>query len=611
MESWPTASSPRVHPFVMRRSCLVALGAFVLGGCTGTVNGGSPSPAPDESTGGVSGSGPGTGGSSGQAPTGAGGQAAAGGGQQPMGGQGGATPAGGAAGAGVRSPPVLDAGRVVLRRLNRAEYDNTVRDLLGTSLRPADKLPNDETAAGFDTVGEALSLTLAHLEVLEQGATDLVDELFALPVANSRRTSVLVCDLASASEDCSRQVLTAFARRAFRRPVVDSDITPLVALVQRARDAGNSYEEALRAALRAVLLSPHFLYMVERSAPGSGGAALPVNDHELATRLSYFLWSSMPDAELSAQADAGTLTRDAAALQVAVGRMLSAPNASALTENFAGQWLTLRRLPLVVPDPQTFPSYDVALRDAAVEETERFVQALLAENAPVETLLTADFTFVNQALGSFYGLTTTGPDFQRVSLVGTDRVGILGQMSFLMQTSHPSFTSPTKRGVWVLEQLLCSPPDPPPGDLMIEPLDEPAGGQTVRQALAQHREDPKCAGCHAIMDPIGLGLENFDAIGAYRAVEKGMPVDASGTLEEVPFVGARELSSLLAADARVSSCTMQQLLTYAVGRPFEAPDAHAYAAALVAEARAGARSGFRDLIETVVGSEAFRTRRGE
>jgi hypothetical protein len=319
----------------------------------------------------------------------------------------------------------------------------------------------------------------------------------------------------------------------------------------------------------------------------------------------------MPDAELSTEADAGALTRDGALLRATAGRMLTASKASALTENFVGQWLTLRRLALLAPNPGTFPSYQESLRDAAVEETERFVSALISDNAPVETLITADFTFVNEELGRHYGKTVTGPAFQRVSMADTARVGIFGQMSFLAQTSYPSFTSPTKRGVWVLEQLLCSPPDPVPGDLVIEPLGEPDPGQTLRQKLEQHRADPKCAGCHAVMDPIGFGLENFDAIGAYRTDDHGVAVDASGTIEEVSFVGARELSTLLAADPRIASCAAKQLLTYAVGRPFEAPDAHAYAAALVAQARAEGRHGYRDLIETVVGSEAFRTRRGE
>jgi hypothetical protein len=501
----------------------------------------------------------------------------------------------------------------VLRRLNRSEYNNTVRDLLGTSLRPADRLPDDTTVDGFDTVGEGLFLSLQHLELLEQGATELIDELFALPAADSRRASVLVCEPDASSDTCARQILTGFARRAFRRPVADAEITRLLSLVQQAQAAGNGYQDAVKAALRAILLSPHFLFMVERSSvPGANGAS-PINDHELATRLSYFLWSSTPDSELSTQADAGTLARDSAALGTTTERMLLDQKASAMTQNFAGQWLTLRRLALVEPSPRTFPTYNVGLRNAAVEETERFLSALVQENAPLETVLTADFTFVNQDLAQHYGMPAPGSDYQRVSLTATARTGLLGQTSFLMATSHPSQTSPSKRGAWVLEQLLCSPPQPPPPDVNTTDFvtDPGPGGQTLRQRFEQHRADARCAGCHATLDPIGFGLENFDAIGAYRTMDNGGPVDASGTLEDVPFSGARELATLLAGDPRFASCVAQQLLTYAVGRSFHTPEARVYAEALVAHARAEGRHGFRNLIDSVVQSEAFRTRRGE
>lgn len=601
-----------------RRSVWAPL-VFVLGGCTTTIEGPDGHLDPDHGAGsagtGSVGAGA-TGGTGASATGGVGGTSAAGAGPVTGGqagtttGQGGAS-SGGTAGAAALPAIVLDAGRVVLRRLNRSEYNNTVRDLLGTSLRPADQLPNDETVDGFDTVGEGLGLTLQHFEVLEQSATTLIDELFILPAGDPRRTSVLLCDVATGSEACARQILTAFARRAFRRPPAEVEILSLLALLQRAVDAGNSQEEALKAALRAVLLSPHFLYMVERTGAPGGNGASPIDDHELATRLSYFLWSSMPDAELSAAADAGTLVSDGAALDLAATRMLADQRAAALTDNFVGQWLTLRRLVFFEPSMTTFPSYRPELRDAAVEETERFVRALIDENAPVEALLTASFTFVNDALASHYELSPQGPGFQRVELSGAPRVGLLGQMSFLGQTSHPSHTSPTKRGAWVLEQLLCSPPEPPPADLMIEPLGEPVPGQTVRERLEEHRANPSCAGCHAILDPIGFGLENFDAVGAYRTEENGAPVDATGTIDDVTFSGALELATLLAADPRFAACTTQQLLTYAVGRPFHTPEAQAYAAALVAHARAEGRAGFADLITTVVRSEAFRTRRGE
>jgi hypothetical protein len=515
--------------------------------------------------------------------------------------------AGTGSGAGGVAP---DAGARVLRRLNHAEYNNTVRDLLGTSLRPADKLPDDETADGFDTIGEVLSLSPAHIETLEQAAGQLIDELYALPEADARRRAVLVCQLSAGAEvDCARQILSGLARRAFRRPVSEPEITGLLQLVDKVRTAGESYEEALKAALRSLLISPNFLYMVEKT-PTQAGVATPVNDHELATRLSYFLWSSMPDAALFTAAESGALTSDPAKLAAEARRMLEDPKADALTQDFVGQWLTLRRLALVEPDKKTFPQYDQALRDAAVRETQLLLRALIDENAPVETLLTASFTFVNQRLAQHYGLPGVGSDFQRVDLSQTQRVGILSQTSFLMATSHPAFTSPTKRGVWVLEQLLCSPPPPLP-DMMIEPLTAPVMGETLRDKLEEHRQNQPCAGCHTLMDPIGLGLENFDAIGAYRTMENGKAVDATGTLDGKSFSSVRELSRLLDTDPRLQSCFARQLLTYAVGRSFSSPGGQSTVDALVQNVSAASHRGMRDVIEALVQSEAFRTRRGQ
>ncbi|MDC0677731.1 DUF1592 domain-containing protein [Sorangium atrum] len=518
------------------------------------------------------------------------------------------TPGDGAGDPGTGAPGVApDKANTVLRRLNRAEYNNTVRDLLGTSRRPADKLPSDETVDGFDTVGEGLSLSLQHLESLEQAATELIDELFGLPAGDARRRDVLSCQLQAGSEEtCARQILSAFARRAFRRPVSEGEISGLLQLARKVSDAGNGYDEGLKAALRSILLSPHFLYMVEKAPAVPPGESAPLGDHELATRLSYFLWSSMPDAALFAAAEAGGLADDSAKLAAEVERMLTDGKAVALTENFVGQWLTLRRLALVEPDPKTFPDYDVELRNAAVRETELFFRELLNGNAAIETLLTADFTFVNQRLGQHYGMPVSGSEFLRVSLAGTERVGLLSHASFLMANSHPGFTSPTKRGAWVLEQLLCSPPPPVPPDLMIDPLAAPAAGETVREKLEAHRAEPRCAGCHALMDPIGLGLEDFDAIGGYRDSE-----DASGVLQGTSFSGVRELAALLSQDARLQSCFAQQLLTYAVGRSFHSAGGHAYAEGVVQGARAAGQQGVLDLLNAVVKSDAFRTRRGE
>jgi hypothetical protein len=514
----------------------------------------------------------------------------------------------GGGGLGGAAATAEDSGIKVMRRLNHADYNNTVRDLLGTSLRPADKLPDDETAEGFDTVGEVLSLSLSHLETLEQAAGLLIDELYALPATDARRKAVLVCQLQAGSEpSCARQILSGFARRAFRRPVSEAEITGLLQLVEKVRAAGESYEGGVKAALRSILISPNFLYMVEK-APMGAGVVTPVNDHELATRLSYFLWSSMPDAALFAAAEAGALTSDAAKLAAEARRMLEDPKAEALTQDFVGQWLTLRRLELVEPDPKTFPKYDRALRDAAVRETQLFLQALFKENAPAETLLTASYTFANKRLSDHYGLSVTGSDFQRVDLGQTQRLGLLSQASFLMQTSHPAYTSPTKRGIWVLEQLLCSTPPPFPMDMDIPPLATPVENETLRQKLEKHREAAACAGCHAVMDPIGLGLENFDAIGGYRTTENGKAVDATGVLNGTTFSGVRELAPLL-DKAKLQTCFAQQLLTYAVGRTFSSAGGQSYADALVQGASAAGHQGMRDVIEAVVQSEAFRTRR--
>jgi hypothetical protein len=251
------------------------------------------------------------------------------------------------------------------------------------------------------------------------------------------------------------------------------------------------------------------------------------------------------------------------------------------------------------------------LRDAAVQETESFFGALISDNLPVETLFTANFSFVNQELGKHYGITATGTNFQRVDLSSTPRVGLLTQASFLMMNAHPAFTSPTKRGAWVLEQLLCAPPPPVPPDLVITELTPPAAGETTRQKLERHRAEEPCKSCHSLMDPIGLGLENFDAIGAYRTTENGVAIDARGNLLGTDFTGAKELAKLLAPDTRLQSCFTQQLLTYAVGRTFSKPDGRSYADALAKHSAAAGRSGVHDLIAAVVQSEAFRTRRGE
>ncbi len=562
-------------------STAAALAALSVA-CTATIDGDLASDAPNGSAGGGTGT--------------AGASATAG--------------AGPGAGAGGSAPTELHVPTRVLRRLNRAEYNNTVRDLLGTSLRPADQLPEEAAADGFDTNGEALTIGVAHIRTFEAAANQLINELYALPATDARRGQILLCELTTGSEAvCTQQIFAQLARRAFRRPVEQAELERLLQLVEQVRATGASYEGAVKAALTSILVSPHFLFMVEKGELGRG-VVKPLDDHELATRLSYLLWSTMPDAELFAAAESGTLTGDPKRLIAEVQRLLADPKAEAFGQDFVGQWLTLRRLELVEPSAQTFPNYDVSLRDAAVRETELFLRALVEENAPVDALFTSTFTFANPRLAQHYQVAVSGTDFARVDLSGTERVGLLGHTSFLMANSHPAFTSPTKRGAWVLEQLLCAAPPPVPADLSIEPLPEPPPGQTTRQQLEQHRKEPQCAGCHTLMDPIGLGLEHFDAIGAYRTLDNGQPVDASGVLNGTPFTGLRELSELLKADTRLQNCFAQQLLTYAVGRSFHDSASKGYAEALAQSASTTGHPGMRDVLEAVVLSDAFRSRQG-
>jgi hypothetical protein len=365
----------------------------------------------------------------------------------------------------------------------------------------------------------------------------------------------------------------------------------------------------LRAALTAVLLSPHFLYREETSVGvGAAAQAKPLSSFELATRLSYFLWSTMPDDVLSASADAGKLAGDMSELSAQVDRMLKDPKAAALTTNFATQWLTVYRLDTVAPDTDVYPGYDDALRVAAQRETTTFVSQLISEDLPLSTLIDADFTYANARLGRHYGLSVTGDALVRVSLTGAPRAGLLTQTSFLMGNAHPHRSSPVKRGDWILDRLLCAATPPPPPNVEIPELPPANAGISGRQFLEQHRKDPACASCHNVIDPLGLGLENFDAIGAYRTVDSGVQVDASGNyLGKAAFNGAVELARLVAQDPRFPTCVTKQFLTYGVGRSFSSTAALTYVRALSEHAVAAQQTTWRSWIAMIATSEAFRT----
>lgn len=523
---------------------------------------------------------------------------------------------GGAGSTTTQMPPgraSLDPGRVTMRRLNSTEYNNTVRDLLGTSLRPADAFPPDEVSDGFNTIGATLAIPPSRLESYESAAQLLVDELFALPTTDARRKSALSCSLDAGQEDvCGQKVLSALMRGAFRRPPDVEEVGRFTQLAKTVRGLGATAEEGLKAAMRAVLMAPQFVFRIEKdSAPGSV-AATAVSDYELAARLSYFIWASLPDEELFAEADAGHLTQPAGTLIAQLDRMIASPKATSLAESFAGQWLGLPALATKLPSVAAFPSYDPTLLSSAATETKQFFQELLTKNAPVESLITAEFSVLDARLGKNYGITVSGQDFVHTSLSGAPRVGILGHASFLLGTSHPDRTSPVKRGAWVLTNLLCAQPPPPPQMVAELLTPTPGGGTTLRQQLEAHRASPQCSGCHTLMDPIGLALENFDAIGQYRTEDNGIAIDAHGTLPSGVMVnGERDLARALAVDPRYAPCVTQQLLTYAVGRSFDNSEAKAYAATVASDASGGGTLSWQAALRAVVSSEAFRTRRGE
>jgi hypothetical protein len=375
---------------------------------------------------------------------------------------------------------------------------------------------------------------------------------------------------------CARVILSSFVGRAFRRPALPSEVDEYLTYVNLARRQGDSFEEGIATAIEAVLVSPKFLYRIEHDPPSSTSrAAEPVSPYEFASRLSYFLWSSMPDAELLSDARSGKLQQPAV-LAGEVQRMLHDPKSYALVENFAGQWLQFKNIDVVRPDLERFPQFDDGLRQAMRRETELFIEDLIRNDRSILNLLDANYTFMNERLARFYGVAgITGPEFRRVDVSGTQRGGgVLSQASILTVSSYSTRTSPVLRGKWVLENLLNAPPPaPPPG---VPPLDDSKTGQSasLRQQMEEHRKSPMCASCHARMDPLGFGLENFNAIGAWRTRDGSFPVDASGTLPDGrTFQTPAELKTLLKQDRDIFARALtEKLLIYALGRGLERYD---------------------------------------
>lgn len=538
-----------------------------------------------------------------------------------------ADPAGGSAGAGPTSgggssmagaggsAPITGVSKpevnvMTIRRLSRTAYTNTLKTLTGTKQDYGSKFPAGDLSFGFDNIGDALTVQPLHVELFEQSADSVLAELFALPATDPSRAKVLTCDAQSGGHACVVTTVLAFAQRAYRRPVMEAEITPFVSIADSFTMTGGTAVEGLKLALKAVLLSPHFLFRVELDPSPTSKEVHRLNPYELASRLSYYLWSDMPDEALFASAKSGTLATDAG-LVGEVSRMLGDSKANALVTDFAGQWLNIRRVAAVKPDAATYPAFNAQL--AADMQTESYMTfgELLGQSRPITELLSSDFTYINKNLAAFYGLTPpAGDGFVKVTLAGSHRSGYLMQGSFLALTSNPTRTSPVKRGKWVLEQLLCSPPPPPPPGTKFD-LDANATTQSVRSRLEAHRAKEPCNTCHALMDPIGLSFENFDGIGKYRSSDQFGPIDATGTLQtaagQVTFNGAEQLMPLVSKDERLAPCVATNVLTYAVGRGFTTDDAIALKNVLAATAASG--QGLRGLVGMVALSESFKSRR--
>jgi len=616
----------------------------------------------------------------------------------------------------------IPAGRVTIRRLNRTEYNNTIRDLTTVDFRPADSFPVDDSGYGFDTIGDVLSLPpilfekylLAAEQVVEKalrrkpdengpskeieaqkmkyvGPGEMVkhgtvwvvltsnselqveeeiaeDGLYKFstkcfgdqaggefpklaykvdgetvavvdvkapsfkmtgwvgakvpltkgkhtlamafindyykpddpdPTNRDRNIGLRALDLQGPIDEtpasgrallltrepndspddqsvCAREMLAKFLPRAFRRPVSDTEVNRYLTVYLRAREQGDDYEGGIRLALQAVLISPDFLFKVEADRSEGGKIKQwPLSDHELATRLSYFLWSTMPDDELRTLADRGELSRPEV-LEQQIHRMLQDPKGDALAENFVGQWLELRKVETLQPDPKIFSKFDPDLRKAMRQETELLFRNILTENRSVTDLLDANYTFVNKRLADHYGIPDIkGDEFIRVNYPDDRRGGILTHASILMLTSNPTRTSPVKRGKWILENLLNEPPPPPPPNVEALQEDEKAvSSGSLRQRLEIHRAKAVCASCHDRMDPLGFGLENFDGIGAWRDKDGDFPIDPSGELPDgEKFSTPAELRKILVGQKeKFLRCAAEKLLTYALGRGVESSD---------------------------------------
>ena len=505
-----------------------------------------------------------------------------------------------------------DPGQFVIRRLTKTEYANTLRDLYGVDTSIADSLPEEVAGEGFLN-----SISSLQSELFLGIANKVVEQIMASKgkglTANQKRLFGEELSKGTDPYKAARGVASSLARDAYRRPPTDAELDVLVDVYELARKNKLNHTEALGLMLKAVLVSPQFLFITPAGEPKSKESIVLLDDYQLASRLSYFLWAAPPDAALAALADEGKLHKPVV-LREQVARLLKDKRSRALFDGFGAQWLRVNDLDRRVFDPKTFPQMTTILRKSMMEEARLFFESILSENQSVARLVDSDYTFVNEPLAKVYGLdqSVLGSKMRRVKLTNPNRGGILGMSATLASTSFPNRTSPVLRGVWVLEQILGERVPPPPPD--IPELEEQARseveGLTLRQRTELHQSEATCRNCHKVLDPIGFGLENFNAIGQWREKnDEGLAIDSAGKLPNgKSFSTPAELKGLLAQrEADLARNLTERLMSYALGRQLEGYDDVVIDQLMVKIAKNHYR--VRDIITEVVTSYLFTYRR--
>lgn len=516
------------------------------------------------------------------------------------------------------APP--DPGRVTVRRLNRTEYNNVIRDLMRVDFNPAMNFPADDSGHGFDNIGDVLSMSSLLLEKYLTAAEKIAEQAVHVPPRGKvlDPAQVTVFQKLYFRYPIPRQLrkrkvegfVRSFLRRAYRREVTEAEVTRVMLLAKQVVDDGGNFEESVRLVVMAVLVSPHFIFRWELDGmQDNPKATRSLNEFELASRLAFFLWSSLPDDRLLQFAKQGQLRKN---LGEEVVRMLKDNRANALVNNFAGQWLELRNLGVYQPDRKLFPTFTPELSNDMRRETELLFAHVMRGNRSVIELLAADYSFINARLAAHYGIKSVqGNHFRSVSLLGTTRGGILGHASILTITSDPNRTSPVKRGKYVLENILGTPPLPPPSEVP-ELKVASANKGTLREQMIKHRTNAICASCHEKMDPIGFAFENYDAIGRYRTKDNGKSIDATGKLDSGEFFkNATDLRLILAGKKRdyFARCLTEKMLIYALGRGLEYYDKRTVDHIVGRLQKSGFK--FNELIHSIVTSLPFDMKRGE